>query len=66
MSDIIKQYKVYEKIPFQERSTLTQILCKLIENVAKPDLDKLNNFHLESYNSNFIKDVEFSKEIRLM
>ncbi|KAI4468533.1 trna selenocysteine 1-associated protein 1-related-related [Holotrichia oblita] len=67
MYNIIKQYKVYENIPFQERTTLMQVLCKLIENnITKSDLDRLNNFHLESWNLNLIKNTTLSKEIRLI
>ncbi|KRT81066.1 hypothetical protein AMK59_6078 [Oryctes borbonicus] len=64
MKDIIRQYRIYEKTPFEETCTLLQVLCRLLGNSKKSNIEIHNNSLWELAFSNLSQD-EMYHQIRL-
>ncbi|GJQ66405.1 hypothetical protein Trydic_g4421 [Trypoxylus dichotomus] len=63
MKDIIQQYNMYEKTPFEERNVLLQVLCKLLGN-NNNNIGMHSNSQWELPFSNPTQDEKFHQQVR--
>lgn len=68
MTDTIKQYNLFEKMPLKERNSLLQILLKLLSdsNTEKLDADMLGDCQHKIFNNSFHGNPDFQNQVQLL